>query len=327
MAERDYATTIVRNFLYCSFALRLWTALQSAADAQLAAIAGRAVKETRYHLRHARDWLVRLGDGTDESHERAQASLDHLMPCTQEFWSEWEAPAIAASNATGVSPIAWRQAWDAEVDAALAEATLRRPAAAGLRAARQGGPALRAPGLPARRDAESRARASGSDLVNSVEQAWQALEAIPDPEIPVVSIRELGILREITERDGQLQVVITPTYSGCPAMAQIEDDVRTALAGHELRAQVITRLSPAWTTDWITAAAREKLRGFGIAPPQAAGAPNVVHFARPVAALAVACPHCSSTNTTETSHFGSTACKALFKCLDCLEPFDYFKPY
>ena len=163
--------------------------------------------------------------------------------------------------------------------------------------------------------------------MNSVEQARQALEDLPDPEIPVVSIRELGILREIAERDGQLQVVITPTYSGCPAMAQIEDDVRSALAAHGLRAQVITRLSPAWSTDWIAEAAREKLRRFGIAPPHAAVPSNVVRFARPAAALAVACPHCGSANTTETSHFGSTACKALFKCLDCLEPFDYFKPY
>jgi ring-1,2-phenylacetyl-CoA epoxidase subunit PaaD len=164
--------------------------------------------------------------------------------------------------------------------------------------------------------------------VNSVEQAWQALEAVPDPELPVVSIRELGILREITERDGKLQVVITPTYSGCPAMAQIEDDMRAALAAHDLRAQVVTRLAPAWSTDWITAEARDKLRRFGIAPPQTAAPSNVVRFAPPRAALAVvACPHCGSANTTETSHFGSTACKALYKCLDCREPFDYFKPY
>lgn len=131
VAERDYATTIVRDFLYCSFALRLWTELQNTADAQLAAIAERAMKETRYHLRHARDWLVRLGDGTDESHARAQAALDHLMPYTEEFWSDWDAQARAVSCGTGASPSAWRQDWDAEVDAALAEATLRRPAAGG----------------------------------------------------------------------------------------------------------------------------------------------------------------------------------------------------
>jgi ring-1,2-phenylacetyl-CoA epoxidase subunit PaaD len=161
-----------------------------------------------------------------------------------------------------------------------------------------------------------------------VTQAWQILEAVPDPEIPVVSIRELGILREINEQGGQLEVVITPTYSGCPAMGQIEDDVRAALDAHQLPARVVTRLAPAWSTDWITDAAKEKLRAFGISPPHTTSG-NVVRFARPAAgpAASVPCPRCGSANTTETSHFSSTACKALYKCLDCLEPFDYFKPY
>jgi ring-1,2-phenylacetyl-CoA epoxidase subunit PaaD len=166
-------------------------------------------------------------------------------------------------------------------------------------------------------------------VVSRVQQrAWGILENIPDPEIPVVSIRELGILREINDRDGELEVVITPTYSGCPAMGQIEDDVRAALASHHIPARVVTRLAPAWTTDWITEAAREKLRQFGIAPPHSA-TDNVIRFARssPASAVAIACPHCGSANTTETSHFSSTACKALYKCLDCLEPFDYFKPF
>jgi ring-1,2-phenylacetyl-CoA epoxidase subunit PaaC len=131
-AARDYATTIVRNFLYGSFAVALWTALQQCADAQLAAIAERAVKESRYHLRHARDWLVRLGDGTDESHARAQSALDHLMPCTQEFWTECPAQAQAVATSTGVDPRRFQAAWDSEVDAALAEATLHRPAAGGF---------------------------------------------------------------------------------------------------------------------------------------------------------------------------------------------------
>lgn len=161
------------------------------------------------------------------------------------------------------------------------------------------------------------------------QRAWEVLEAIPDPEIPVVSIRELGILREISERGGELEIVITPTYSGCPAMGQIENDVRSALAAHDMMGHVVTRLAPAWTTDWITPEAREKLRAFGISPPHTAPHDNVVRLApRPANnAAAVSCPHCGSTNTTETSHFGSTACKALYKCLDCLDPFDYFKPY
>ncbi|HEX9718345.1 MAG TPA: 1,2-phenylacetyl-CoA epoxidase subunit PaaD [Ramlibacter sp.] len=165
--------------------------------------------------------------------------------------------------------------------------------------------------------------------MNAVQRAWQVLESVPDPEIPVVSIRELGILREVNERNGELEVVITPTYSGCPAMGQIEEDVRAALAANDLRGYVVTQLAPAWTTDWITDEARQKLRAFGISPPHAAAQDDVVRFARRSAAVAqaVPCPHCGSANTTETSHFSSTACKALYKCLDCLEPFDYFKPY
>lgn len=171
--------------------------------------------------------------------------------------------------------------------------------------------------------------------MNPLQRAWALLEAVPDPEIPVVSIRELGILREINQHGGELEVVITPTYSGCPAMGQIEDDVRGALQAAGLSAKVVTRLAPPWSSDLISEAAKEKLRSFGIAPPHAASAgvaepaASSVQFAprRPAQPAPVHCPHCGSASTTETSHFSSTACKALHKCLDCLEPFDYFKPY
>jgi ring-1,2-phenylacetyl-CoA epoxidase subunit PaaD len=158
----------------------------------------------------------------------------------------------------------------------------------------------------------------------------ELLSHIPDPEIPVVSIRELGILREISLHDGVVQVVITPTYSGCPAMGQIEDDVRAALTAAGIDARVVTRLAPAWTTDWMSEATRAKLRAYGIAPPhtQEGGSARPVGFAQhPMAADAAPCPRCGSQDTTETSHFGSTACKSLWKCLSCLEPFDHFKPY
>jgi ring-1,2-phenylacetyl-CoA epoxidase subunit PaaC len=125
-ADRDYATTIVRNFLYSALMVALWESLQSSADAQLAAIAAKSLKETRYHLRHSRDWLVRLGDGTDESHAKAQAALDHLMPYTQEFWT-----ATSQEAAAGIDLAALREAWEAEVSEAAEEATLKLPAAAG----------------------------------------------------------------------------------------------------------------------------------------------------------------------------------------------------
>ncbi len=160
---------------------------------------------------------------------------------------------------------------------------------------------------------------------------WSALACLTDPEIPVITLEEMGILRDVRRgSDGQPEVVITPTYSGCPAMGQIEDDVRAVLQETHPQGRVITQLAPAWTTDWMSDTAREKLRAYGIAPPRCTTAPRpgVLRFSRQaVAAEAIACPQCGSHNTTETSPFGSTACKALYRCLDCLEPFDYFKPY
>jgi ring-1,2-phenylacetyl-CoA epoxidase subunit PaaD len=172
-----------------------------------------------------------------------------------------------------------------------------------------------------------------------------ALDTVPDPEIPVVSIGELGILREIRRAaDATLEIVITPTYSGCPAMSQIAEDIGAALdrAGAPPY-RIVTVLSPAWTTDWITEAAREKLRAYGIAPPvgtcgsndaaasgDASGARpaavKVIRFA-PKPAAAPACPRCGSRHTERLAQFASTACKALYRCLDCREPFDYFKSY
>ena len=124
---RDYATTIVRNFLYSAFALLRWDALEASADPQLAAIAGRSVKEVRYHLRHARDWLVRMGDGTAESHARAQAALDHLLPYTAEFWSVGADEAAGIADGSAVDTGLLRAAWEQAVGDALAEATLQRP--------------------------------------------------------------------------------------------------------------------------------------------------------------------------------------------------------
>jgi len=200
----------------------------------------------------------------------------------------------------------------------------------------------------------STASASGAPPHSALAHVWQLLESLTDPEIPVVTLRELGILRDVRTaqaQDGteQLEVIITPTYSGCPAMGQIEDDVHNLLQAHGLKGKVKTQLAPAWTTDWITPEAKEKLRAYGIAPPHSgadhdcqtqsgksngSGASSIIQFAARSASnpgrheqLAVACPQCNSDNTTETSHFGSTACKALYRCLDCMEPFDYFKPY
>ncbi len=130
-ADRDYATTIARNFLYSALMVLAWDALQQSGDAQLAAIAAKSLKETRYHLRHARDWTIRLGDGTEESQRRMQAAFDHLLPYTQEFWTQSAHETEAVANGSGADARLLRAAWEQEVDATLAEATLKRAAAAG----------------------------------------------------------------------------------------------------------------------------------------------------------------------------------------------------
>jgi ring-1,2-phenylacetyl-CoA epoxidase subunit PaaC len=131
-ATRDYATTIARNFLYSAFMLRLWDALQASRDAQLAAIAAKSCKEVRYHLRHSRDWLLRLGDGTEQSHSRAQAALDHLMPYTREFWVLSADEDAAIANGTGADPRLFRADWESDVAETLTQATLRRAGDSGF---------------------------------------------------------------------------------------------------------------------------------------------------------------------------------------------------
>ncbi|GAB4099486.1 1,2-phenylacetyl-CoA epoxidase subunit PaaD [Sinomonas halotolerans] len=151
---------------------------------------------------------------------------------------------------------------------------------------------------------------------------------VTDPEIPVLSIADLGILRDgRIDEDGTVHLTITPTYSGCPAMDAIRDDLTAvfARAGHE-KVQVDLVLSPAWTTDWMTAEGKAKLEEYGIAPPTGAARHGAARAGGPVkVGLTVKCPQCHSLNTREMSRFGSTSCKALYVCQDCHEPFDYFK--
>lgn len=154
------------------------------------------------------------------------------------------------------------------------------------------------------------------------EVLYEALYAVTDPEIPVLSILDMGIIRKVYLKGSQVDIDITPTYTGCPAMDTISDDIKRALDRLGYSTKVSLVLSPAWTTDWITDSGRKKLEEYGVAAPldQASDKMALLDEKR-----IVACTHCGSTNTKVVSPFGSTACKALFQCEDCLEPFDYFK--
>jgi ring-1,2-phenylacetyl-CoA epoxidase subunit PaaD len=159
--------------------------------------------------------------------------------------------------------------------------------------------------------------------VPTTQEIWNWLAEVSDPEIPVLNVVELGIVREVSLSADQVQVVITPTYSGCPAMRTIEQDLEEVLQEYGVTNFIITTvLSPAWTTDWMTDEAREKLQHEGIAPPQKVSADKGLLMGR---LRDVKCPRCGSTQTNMLSQFGSTACKALYRCDSCLEPFDYFK--
>ncbi len=153
------------------------------------------------------------------------------------------------------------------------------------------------------------------------ERAWAAVAQVCDPEIPVLTIADLGVLRDVRVQDGRIEVAITPTYSGCPAMNTIQLDIELALAKAGMEgARVKLVLSPAWTTDWMTEEGRRKLQEYGIAPPARGGGRRAL-FGRDE----VACPNCGSPHTALLSEFGSTSCKALWRCETCREPFDYFK--
>lgn len=145
------------------------------------------------------------------------------------------------------------------------------------------------------------------------DQVWAWLEEVPDPEIPVISVVDLGVIRGVDLGVDGVTITVTPTYSGCPAMAIIALDIETALAAKGIeQLNIETKIAPAWTTDWLSDKGRARLESYGIAPPQAAGGPEK-------------CPHCSSKSVEKVSQFGSTPCKAQWRCQSCLEPFDYFK--
>jgi len=167
-------------------------------------------------------------------------------------------------------------------------------------------------------DFESRTRTPQQD-------AWDVAATVVDPEIPVLTIADLGILRDVQVADNKVTVTITPTYSGCPAMDAIRDDLYTAFAKEGYAdVHVDLVLSPAWTTDWMTESGKQKLQQYGIAPPS--GNSRAGGHSGPIRlSLAVKCPQCNSLNTKELTRFGSTSCKALYVCQDCKEPFDYFK--
>ena len=158
----------------------------------------------------------------------------------------------------------------------------------------------------------------------STKEIWFILEKVMDPEVPVLSVTDLGIIREVKIINDEVEIIITPTYSGCPAMDVISMNIRLTMISHGYKnVKIKQSLSPAWTTDWMSLEGKQKLKEYGIAPPNPKQ--QVCHNDLFAPDEAVQCPHCDSWHTHRISEFGSTACKALYQCDDCKEPFDYFK--
>eukprot|EP01037_Dinobryon_pediforme_P002758 gene2758-2798_t len=273
----DFACTILRQFLYAAFADPYWRAMMGSSDATLSAIAAKAEKELAYHLRHSSEWVLRLGDGTAESHRRIAEALVQLWPYTGEMFAVDAAEQAMIDARVAVDPEGLRGVFEATVREVLTAATLTVPEGGWMQS---GGPD----------------DPPGDLVMTPRERAWEAASLVCDPEIPVLTIADLGVLREVREGSDGIEVVITPTYSGCPAMNMIALEIETALdAAGVSPARVVTVLSPAWTTDWMTAEGRRKLSDYGIAPPAPASGRRAL-FSVDV----VACPRCGRAGSRST---------------------------
>ena len=355
----NYADTTARQFLFDTWHLLALRALTQSQDARVAEIAAKGVKEATYHVERSGDWVIRLGDGTPESHDRMQAAIDDLWMYTGEMFAA-DATELALQAArdrrrcprarNAVAPACRRRVrrGDADRTRGCVDAGRGRARGQARRAHRASWPSARRNAVPAAGLSRSAmvtpeqraimATAAAAAPRPSLGSIWAALDAVPDPEIPVLSVLELGIVRAVewcvTEPD-TLIVRVTPTYSGCPATELIVSGIREALAALGIaHVRLEMQLAPAWTTDWMGPEARQKLRAYGIAPPTH-GDPvvgvsriDVTGISRTRRAPAVvSCPRCGSAQTELVAQFGSTACKAQYRCRDCLEPFDYFKPH
>ena len=313
----DFARTMVRQFFYSAFADPYWRAMMASTDATLAAIAAKSEKESAYHLRHSSEWMIRLGDGTAESHRRTQDAVDLLWPYTGEMFE----PEDAALAGVAADPEPLHAEWRRTVAGILSQATLALPTGTWMQHGGAHGAPYGASRPDAGGDAAPPAQPPGRHLVTALDRAREAASAVVDPEIPVLTIADLGVLRDVALDGDAVQVTITPTYSGCPAMNMIAVEIGLALDRAGFRdATVKTVLSPAWTTDWLTEAGRRKLVEYGIAPPVPGSGRRALFGVE-----TVACPRCGSTDTKVLAEFASTSCKALWQCQGCREPFDYFK--
>ncbi len=276
-AKGDFGVAMARLLILATYHCELYERLQASTDETLAAVAAKAVKEVDYHRDHATMWVLRLGDGTDESHARMQAGLDAEWAYVEELFDPAYVDPALVADGVAVDPSTLRPAFDDRVATVLGQATLTVPTTPAAPGGGRRGEHTERDGAAARRPAGPRPRAPGGDVVTTTatRTAWEIAASVLDPEVPVLTIEDLGILRTVDDRgpeDGGVTVTITPTYSGCPAMDSIRDDVLAAFqdAGRDdVRVEFV--LAPAWTTDWMSEAGKRKLLEYGIVAAAAGG--------------------------------------------------------
>ncbi len=336
----DFAVTIARLLLFSTWRLALLQRLVASRDQVLSAIAVKAVKEVTYHRDYAGRWFVTLAQGTAHSRERLLAAVDLVWRmCAELFVPTSLESALDDSwcrRGPGDSGRRGRRRAGARVRRRRGRLAGRASDRAGER--RQGSrrPAHRGVLAPARGDAVGRACPPGGPVVAVVdlvertdllEQARDIAASVTDPEMPMLTLEDLGVLRSVElEDDATVVVTITPTYSGCPAMATMRDDLVHRLADSGLRAVVRVSLTPAWSSDWITPRGRRALVEHGISAPLGAareGGPVAISLLPTRRDLS--CPRCGGRDVELISEFGPTACKAMYRCTSCLEPFEHVK--
>jgi len=309
-ANGDFAVTVARLLVFSSFRLALFQRLARSSDAVLAAVAAKGVKELTYHRDYAGRWFLTLAQGTEESRRRLLAGLDLVWPLHDELFRTTPVERAAAEQGVGVDPASVLAEVGVVLEQVFSVSGVERP---------------RLP--PTGAVSGGTGRDGRHTETMGTETAHRVAATVVDPEMPMLTLADLGVLRDVREEDGRVVVTITPTYSGCPAMATMRDDLVHRLHDHGYAdVEVRVNLAPAWSSDWITERGRRALVEHGLSAP----GPAPRHDGLVVLTLApmrrsLTCPRCASDEVELTSEFGATACKALYRCSACLEPFEHVK--
>ena len=281
-----FGDTIVKLFLFSSFNFLFYNKLSQSKNENFSAFAFKSLKEVKYHLKHSKSWIVRLGDGTKESNKKVQESLNSLWEFTGEFFEMDEIDNELNKKGIGVNNKSLKEDWNNIINTTLLESKLKRPEDGYMQTGSKNG--LHTEHLGHILSEIQYLKHTPMQNGNT-EKIWELLNTVPDPEIPVISVVELGVIRNVEYVNKTYLISITPTYSGCPAVKTFQDDIKICLSKNGIdNFDIKLVYSPAWTTDWMSDSTKKKLLKYGISPPS----------------NKIICPQCKSTSTSLVSEFG-----------------------